>query len=76
MNRLSRIRSFSYMCIALAALLLVADLLIPVSKLTLQQYLWFRQYIHGNWAVAGLLGGLILLYTEFRIDQEKKKSNF
>ena len=73
MNRLERIRSFAYMCIALAALLLAVDVLCPIDKLTLQQYMWYRQYVHGNWAVAGLIGGVILLYVTFRMEHEEKK---
>lgn len=72
-KRLKSIRTLSLVFIGLAVLLLAADWLIPTDKLSMQEYLWYRQYIHGNWAAAGLAGGILLLYSTMRLEHEERK---
>lgn len=71
-KRLKSIRTLSLVFIGLTILLLAADWIIPTDKLSLQQYLWYRQYIHGNWAASGLAGGILLLYSTIRLEHEER----
>lgn len=72
-KRLKNIRILSLVFIGVTILLLAADWFIPTDKLSMQEYLWYRQYVHGNWAASGLVGGVLLLYSTMRLEHEERK---
>lgn len=71
-KRLKSIRILSLIFICATILLLGAEWFIPTDKLTIQEYLWYRQYIQGNWSVTGLVGGILLLYSTIRLEHEER----
>lgn len=72
-RRLKNIRILSLIFIGATLLLLAAEWLIPTDNLSIQEYMWYRQYIQGNWSVTGLIGGILLLYSTIRLEHEEHK---